>query len=353
MQCVEWQGTWPSSTVREQVEEEEGGKTLRTTNRDLEGKGGVKIKTATLTNGCRPLHRHVGGAIRGYPPLTGPQLVDFEIRVARSEFGHDEGDGEVLELEGKENKFRVAKKTGGPVGRASPPIRDDASPLPKTISHKPLLSTGTSHCSVMRGGSFPLFFFGNLCPVPSWLFEKQSESTFFLFSLHRLPSVARKATPHARGTPGRFGTFGACRAPDIRGILGGLWPVRASPVYVQLWWRLCLASGLPGAPARHSQTDASQTTLVCDACALRAVQRAVLDEIAPPCRITSGLTAPRHHPPRANIVMSASIDTPHSTRTSSKMGNPQAQKRPGPATPTPWLQGRTPSRSEGGRVPPP
>ena len=54
MQCVEWQGTWPSSMVREQGEEEEGGKTLKTTNRDSEGKGGVKIKIATLTNVSRP-----------------------------------------------------------------------------------------------------------------------------------------------------------------------------------------------------------------------------------------------------------------------------------------------------------
>jgi hypothetical protein len=85
----------------------------------------------------------------------------------------------------------------------------------------------------------------------------------------------------------------------------------------------------------------------------RAVQRVVLDKIAPPCRIISGLTVPRHHPPRVNIVMSASIDTPYSTRISSQIGDPQAQKRPGPDPPTPWLQGRTPSRSEGGRVPPP
>jgi hypothetical protein len=44
--------------------------------------------------------------------------------------------------------------------------------------------------------------------------------------------VARKATPCARGTPGQFGAFGACHAPDARGILGGLWPVRTSPVHI-------------------------------------------------------------------------------------------------------------------------
>jgi hypothetical protein len=40
--------------VREQGEEEEERKTLKTTNRVSMGKGGVKIKIATLTNGCRP-----------------------------------------------------------------------------------------------------------------------------------------------------------------------------------------------------------------------------------------------------------------------------------------------------------
>jgi hypothetical protein len=75
--------------------------------------------------------------------------VDFQIRVARSEFGHDEGDGEVLGLEGKKNKFRVTKKTGAPVGCASPPIREGVSllPKPKPISHKPLLSTRTWNLS--------------------------------------------------------------------------------------------------------------------------------------------------------------------------------------------------------------
>jgi hypothetical protein len=36
--------------------------------------------------------------------------VDFRLSVARSEFGHDEGDKGVLKLEGKEKKIRVAKK---------------------------------------------------------------------------------------------------------------------------------------------------------------------------------------------------------------------------------------------------
>jgi hypothetical protein len=54
MQCVEWQGKFPSSMVHEQGEEEEEGKTLKTTNRVSMGKGGVKIKIATLTNGFRP-----------------------------------------------------------------------------------------------------------------------------------------------------------------------------------------------------------------------------------------------------------------------------------------------------------
>jgi hypothetical protein len=41
IQCVEWQGTWPSSLVREAEKgvEEEGGKTLKTTNRGNMGKG--------------------------------------------------------------------------------------------------------------------------------------------------------------------------------------------------------------------------------------------------------------------------------------------------------------------------
>ena len=57
----------------------------------------------------------MGGGTRRERAVTGPHLVDFRDGVARSEFGHDEGDGEVLKLEGKEKKFRVAKKQVSPL----------------------------------------------------------------------------------------------------------------------------------------------------------------------------------------------------------------------------------------------
>jgi hypothetical protein len=40
-----------------------------------------------------------------------------------------------------------------------------------------------------------------------------------------------------------------CSVPGIRGILGGLWPVRTSPVYIQHRRHLHLALGVPGVPA--------------------------------------------------------------------------------------------------------
>jgi hypothetical protein len=65
--------------------------------------------------------------------------VDFGSGVQRSEFGHDEGEGGVLNLEGEgvRGGNRNSGFLGAPVGHASPPIRDGASLLPTPTSHKP------------------------------------------------------------------------------------------------------------------------------------------------------------------------------------------------------------------------
>jgi hypothetical protein len=89
----------------------------------------------------------MGGLSRRERTLTGPHLVDFQIRVARSEFGHDEGEEIRPPVGGEGKRIHNSRFVGAPVGYSSPPIRDGIPLLPTPTSHKPLLSNGNTHCS--------------------------------------------------------------------------------------------------------------------------------------------------------------------------------------------------------------
>ena len=70
--------------------------------------------------------------------------MDFHDGVARSEFGHDEGDGGVLMLEGKEKKIRIAKKQAAPLD-----VHHPRSAMASPSSQKPSRTTPPLHLDLI------------------------------------------------------------------------------------------------------------------------------------------------------------------------------------------------------------